>query len=353
MHIALGAKMAEFAGYNMPISYTGINDEHHTVRQNAGVFDVSHMGEFMLRGAKALELIQRVTTNDASKLTAGKAQYSCFPNDNGGIVDDLIVYCIKENEEYLLVVNASNIEKDWNWINEHNTEGVDMENISETTGLLAIQGPKAVQYMQELTDVNLVDLKYYTFAKGTFAGVENVTISATGYTGAGGIEIYFEDKGSNAEIIWSEIFRVGGPKGLKPIGLAARDTLRLEMGYCLYGNDIDDTTSPLEAGLGWITKFTKDFTSRAIFEKQKAEGITRKLVGLEMIDKGIPRHGYKVQNAEGEEIGYVTSGTQSPSLNKAIGMGYVRKDFAGEGSDLFVIIREKPVKAQVVKMPFA
>lgn len=353
MHIALGAKMAEFAGYNMPISYTGINDEHHTVRQNAGVFDVSHMGEFMLRGAKALELIQRVTTNDASKLTAGKAQYSCFPNDNGGIVDDLIVYCIKENEEYLLVVNASNIEKDWNWINEHNTEGVDMENISETTGLLAIQGPKAVQYMQELTDVNLVDLKYYTFAKGTFAGVENVTISATGYTGAGGIEIYFEDKGSNAEIIWSEIFRVGGPKGLKPIGLAARDTLRLEMGYCLYGNDIDDTTSPLEAGLGWITKFTKDFTSRAIFEKQKAEGITRKLVGLEMIDKGIPRHGYKVQNAEGEEIGYITSGTQSPSLNKAIGMGYVRKDFAGEGSDLFVIIREKPVKAQVVKMPFA
>ena len=266
---------------------------------------------------------------------------------------NLIVYCIKENEEYLLVVNASNIEKDWNWINEHNTEGVDMENISETTGLLAIQGPKAVQYMQELTDVNLVDLKYYTFAKGTFAGVENVTISATGYTGAGGIEIYFEDKGSNAEIIWSEIFRVGGPKGLKPIGLAARDTLRLEMGYCLYGNDIDDTTSPLEAGLGWITKFTKDFTSRAIFEKQKAEGITRKLVGLEMIDKGIPRHGYKVQNAEGEEIGYITSGTQSPSLNKAIGMGYVRKDFAGEGSDLFVIIREKPVKAQVVKMPFA
>ena len=353
MHIALGAKMAEFAGYNMPISYTGINDEHHTVRQNAGVFDVSHMGEFMLRGAKALELIQRVTTNDASKLTAGKAQYSCFPNDNGGIVDDLIVYCIKENEEYLLVVNASNIEKDWNWISEHNTEGVDMENISETTGLLAIQGPKAVQYMQELTDVNLVDLKYYTFAKGTFAGVENVTISATGYTGAGGIEIYFEDKGSNAERIWSEIFRVGGPKGLKPIGLAARDTLRLEMGYCLYGNDIDDTTSPLEAGLGWITKFTKDFTSRAIFEKQKAEGITRKLVGLEMIDKGIPRHGYKVQNAEGEEIGYITSGTQSPSLNKAIGMGYVRKDFAGEGSDLFVIIREKPVKAQLVKMPFA
>jgi aminomethyltransferase len=353
MHIALGAKMAEFAGYYMPISYTGINDEHHTVRQNAGVFDVSHMGEFVLRGPKALDLIQRVTTNDASKLTAGKAQYSCLPNDNGGIVDDLIVYCIKENEEYLLVVNASNIEKDWSWIREHNTEGVDMENVSDTTGLLAVQGPKAVQYMQELTDVDLVNLKYYTFAKGTFAGVENVIMSATGYTGAGGIEIYFEDNGSNAETIWSEIFRVGGPKGLKPIGLAARDTLRLEMGYCLYGNDIDDTTSPLEAGLGWITKFTKDFTSRAIFEEQKADGITRKLVGLEMIDKGIPRHGYKIQNAEGEEIGYITSGTQAPSLNKAIGMGYIRKDFASEGSDVFVIIREKPLKAQVVKMPFA
>jgi aminomethyltransferase len=268
-------------------------------------------------------------------------------------VDDLIVYCIKENEEYLLVVNASNMEKDWSWIKEHNTEGVAMENVSDTTGLLAVQGPKAVQYMQELTDVDLVNLKYYTFAKGTFAGIENVIMSATGYTGAGGIEIYFEDKGNNAETIWSEIFRVGAPKGLKPIGLAARDTLRLEMGYCLYGNDIDDTTSPLEAGLGWITKFTKDFTSRAIFEKQKADGITRKLVGLEMIDKGIPRHGYKIQNAEGEEIGYITSGTQAPSLNKAIGMGYVRKDFASEGSDVFVIIREKPVKAQVVKMPFA
>ena len=345
--------MAEFAGYNMPISYTGINDEHHTDRQNCGVFDVSHMGEFILRGPKALDLIQKVTTNDASKLTAGKAQYSCLPNDNGGIVDDLIVYCIRENEEYLLVVNASNIEKDWNWIKEHNTEGVDMENVSDQWGLLAVQGPKAVQYMQELTDMDLVNLKYYTFAKGTFAGVEDVIISATGYTGAGGVEIYFEDKGDNANRIWSEIFRVGGPKGVKPIGLAARDTLRLEMGYCLYGNDIDDTTSPLEAGLGWITKFTKDFTSRATFEKQKAEGVTRKLVGLEMIDKGIPRHGYKIQNAEGEEIGYITSGTQAPSLNKAIGMGYVRKDFASEGSDVFVIIRDKPIKAQVVKMPFA
>ncbi len=352
-HVALGAKMAEFAGYNMPIVYSSINEEHHNVRQNAGVFDVSHMGEFMLRGPQALDLIQRVTSNDASKLTAGKAQYSCLPNDNGGIVDDLIVYCIKENEEYMLVVNASNIDKDWNWISEHNTQGVDMENISDNTGLLAVQGPKAVQYMQQLTDLDISNLKYYTFAKGTFAGVEDVIISATGYTGAGGVEIYFENKGDNASKIWSEIFRVGGPGGLKPIGLAARDTLRLEMGYCLYGNDIDDTTSPLEAGLGWITKFTKDFTARTILEQQKAEGIKRKLVGLEMIDKGIPRHGYKIQNAAGEEIGYITSGTQGPSINKAIGIAYVRKDFASEGSDVFVMIRDKAVKAQVVKMPFA
>lgn len=353
LHIALGAKMAEFAGYNMPISYSSINEEHHAVRQNAGVFDVSHMGEFVLRGAKALDLIQRTTSNDASKLVAGKAQYSCLPNDNGGIVDDLIVYCIKENEEYLLVVNASNIEKDWNWISKHNTEGVEMENISDKTGLLAVQGPKAVEYMQQLTETDIANLKYYTFVKTTFAGVDNVIISATGYTGAGGVEIYFEDKGDNAEKIWNEIFRVGGPKGLKPIGLAARDTLRLEMGYCLYGNDIDDTTSPLEAGLGWITKFSKGFTAKAILEAQKAEGIKRKLVGLEMVDKGIPRHGYKIQNAAGEEIGYITSGTQAPSLGKAIGMAYVRKDFATEGSDVFVMIRDKAVKAQVVKMPFA
>lgn len=352
-HIALGAKMAEFAGYNMPISYSGINEEHHTVRQNAGVFDVSHMGEFMLRGPKALDLIQRVTSNDASKLTAGKAQYSCLPNDNGGIVDDLIVYCLKENEEYMLVVNASNIDKDWNWISKHNTEGADMENISDKTGLLAVQGPKAVQYMQQLTDMDITNLKYYTFTKGTFAGIDNVIVSATGYTGSGGVEIYFENKGNDADKLWSEIFRIGGPAGMKAIGLGARDTLRLEMGYCLYGNDIDDTTSPLEAGLGWITKFTKDFTARPILEQQKAEGIKRKLVGIEMIDKGIPRHGYKIQNAEGEEVGYVTSGTQAPSLNKAIGIAYIRKDFAQEGSDVFVMIRDKAVKAQVVKMPFA
>jgi len=344
--------MAEFAGYNMPISYTGINDEHATVRNNAGVFDVSHMGEFILKGPKALDLIQRVTSNDAAKLTAGKAQYSCLPNEEGGIVDDLIVYCLEENASYMLVVNASNIEKDWNWISSRNTEGVEMHNISDKTALLAIQGPKAVEYMQELTDVDLVNLKYYTFAKGTFAGVDNVIISATGYTGSGGIEIYFEDKDGNAQKVWEEVFRTGGPKGLKPIGLGARDTLRLEKGFCLYGNDIDDTTSPLEAGLGWITKFTKDFTAKDILEKQKAEGIQRKLVGIEMEDKGIPRHGYKLQDKEGREIGYVTSGTQAPSLGKAIAMAYVEKAFAGEGSEVWVSVRDKALKAVVVKMPF-
>lgn len=353
MHIALGAKMAEFAGYNMPIVYSSINEEHQTVRNNAGVFDVSHMGEFILKGDKALDLIQRVTSNDASKLTAGKAQYSCLPNDQGGIVDDLIVYCIEENKTYMLVVNASNIEKDWNWISTFNTEGVEMHNVSDKTALLAVQGPKAVQYMQTLTDMDITDLKYYTFVKGVFAGVENVLVSATGYTGAGGVEIYFEDKDGAGEKIWNAVFAAGGPNGMKPIGLGARDTLRLEMGYCLYGNDIDDTTSPLEAGLGWITKFTKDFTAKKILEQQKAEGVTRKLVGFEMIDKGIPRHNYRLQNAEGEDIGYVTSGTQAPSLGKAIGMGYVRKDLAQEGSEIFVIIRDKAVKAQVVKMPFA
>jgi aminomethyltransferase len=353
MHIALGAKMAEFAGYNMPIVYSSINDEHHTVRTNAGVFDVSHMGEFILKGDKALDLIQRVTSNDASKLTAGKAQYSCLPNDRGGIVDDLIVYCIEENKTYMLVVNASNIEKDWNWISTFNTEGVEMHNISDKTGLLAVQGPKAVQYMQTLTDMDITDLKYYTFVKGVFAGVENVIVSATGYTGAGGVEIYFEDKDGAGEKIWNAVFAAGSAGGMKPIGLGARDTLRLEMGYCLYGNDIDDTTSPLEAGLGWITKFTKDFTAKSILEQQKSEGVTRKLVGFEMIDKGIPRHNYRLQNAAGEDIGYVTSGTQAPSLGKAIGMGYVRKDLATEGSDIFVIIRDKAVKAQIVKMPFA
>ncbi len=323
-HISLGAKMAEFAGFNMPISYSGINDEHITVRKNAGVFDVSHMGEFILKGEKALDLIQRVTSNDASKLVAGKAQYSCLTNGNAGIVDDLIVYCIEENKAYMLVVNASNIQKDWDWISNHNIEKVEMHNISDKTCLLAIQGPDATKILEPLTGVDILNMKYYTFQKGIFAGIDNVLISATGYTGAGGIEIYFEDKGNNADVIWDKIFEEGSAKGLKPIGLAARDTLRLEMGYCLYGNDIDDTTSPLEAGLGWITKLNKDFVAKDIIAKQKSEGIQRKLVGLEMLEKGIPRHGYEIRNKEGEIIGQVTSGTQSPSLQKPIAMAYVK-----------------------------
>jgi aminomethyltransferase len=352
-HIALGAKMAEFAGYNMPISYSGINDEHAAVRKNAGVFDVSHMGEFILKGENALDLIQRVTSNDAAKLSNGKAQYSCLPNDNGGIVDDLLVYCIEENKVYMLVVNASNIEKDWNWISKHNTKRVEMHNISEKTCLLAIQGPNATKILQPLTELDILNLKYYTFVKGKFAGVDNVLISATGYTGAGGVEIYFEDKDEAADKIWDAIFKAGGPQGIKPIGLGARDTLRLEMGFCLYGNDIDDTTSPLEAGLGWITKFTKDFTSKSIFEQQKAEGVKRKLVGFEMIDKGIPRHHYEIKDAAGNKIGYVTSGTQSPSLQKAIGMGYVTAENAAIDSDIFIAVRDKMLRAKVVKLPFS
>jgi aminomethyltransferase len=354
-HIALGAKMAPFAGYNMPISYTGINDEHAAVRNNAGVFDVSHMGEFILKGENALDLIQRVTTNDASKLTNGKAQYSSLTNNTGGIVDDLIVYCIEENNVYMLVVNASNIEKDWNWIMEHNTKNVEMHNISDKTCLLAIQGPNATKILQPLTDDDILNLKYYTFIKGKFAGVDNVLISATGYTGAGGVEIYFEDKDDNANKIWDAIFNAGKDAGIKPIGLGARDTLRLEMGYCLYGNDIDDTTSPLEAGLGWITKLNKNsvFTAKEILEKQKAEGIKRKLVGFEMIDRGIPRHNYLIKDAEGNIIGKVTSGTQSPSLNKAIGMGYVEIECAPTDTEIFIEIRNNLVKAKVVKMPFS
>jgi len=351
-HIALGAKMAEFAGFNMPISYSGINDEHATVRNNAGVFDVSHMGEFILKGDKALDLIQKVTSNDASKLTGGKAQYSCLPNENGGIVDDLIVYCIEENKVYMLVVNAANIEKDWNWISKYNTENVEMHNISNKTCLLAIQGPNATKILQPLTEVDILNMKYYTFVKGKFAGVDNVLISATGYTGSGGIEIYFENKDNNANVIWNKIFEEGSSKGLKPIGLAARDTLRLEMGYCLYGNDIDDKTSPLEAGLGWITKFSKDFVSKDFLLQQKNEGVQKKLVGIEMIDKGIPRHGYEIQNKEGELIGHVTSGTQAPSLQKAIAMGYVKTNYAKIDTEVFIKVRDKLLKAKVVKMPF-
>jgi aminomethyltransferase len=351
-HIALGAKMAEFAGYNMPISYTGINDEHAAVRKNAGIFDVSHMGEFILKGKGALPLIQRVTSNDASKLKAGQAQYSCFPNEEGGIVDDLLVYCIEENNVYMLVVNASNIEKDWNWITRFNTEAVEMHNVSDKTCLLAIQGPNATKMLQVLTDLDILNLKYYTFAKGKFAGVDNVLISATGYTGAGGVEIYFEEKDGAANKIWDAIFEVGSPQGLKPAGLGARDTLRLEMGYCLYGNDIDDTTSPLEAGLGWITKFTKNFTARNILEQQKNEGVLRKLVGFEMIEKGIPRHGYEIKDFEGHSIGHVTSGTQSPSLGKAIGLGYVRTPYSHIDANIYIKVRDKLLQARVTKIPF-
>ena len=352
-HLALGAKMAEFAGYDMPISYSGINDEHQAVRNNAGIFDVSHMGEFIVKGEHALDLIQRVTTNDAAKLTAGKAQYSALTNEKGGIVDDLIVYCLEPNKVYMLVVNASNIEKDWKWITAHNTHKAEMHNISDKTCLLAIQGPNATRIMQALTPVDILNLTYYTFVKGTFAGVDNVIISATGYTGAGGIEIYFEDKDGAAEKIWNKIFEIGAPQGLKPIGLGARDTLRLEMGYCLYGNDIDDNTSPLEAGLGWITKFTKDFTARPILEGQKAAGPIQKLVGFEMVEKGIPRHDYEIKDVAGAVIGRVTSGTQSPSLGKAIGIGYVRTAFAGIDSKIYVKVRDKLLQAKVVKFPFS
>jgi aminomethyltransferase len=353
MHIALGAKMAEFAGYNMPISYTGINEEHHSVRTNAGLFDVSHMGEFILKGEHALDLIQRITTNDASKLKKGQAQYSCFTNDAGGIVDDLLVYCLDENKVYMLVVNASNIEKDWNWLSRHNTKNAEVHNISEKTCLLAIQGPNATQILQPLTSINILNLKYYTFEKGVFAGVENVLISATGYTGAGGVEIYFEDKGNTAEEIWNAIFEIGGTQGLKPIGLAARDTLRLEMGYCLYGNDIDDNTTPLEAGLGWITKFSKEFIARNILEEQKANGIQIKLTGFEMLEKGIPRHGYEIKDFSGRVIGRVTSGTQSPSLKKAIGMGYVDINHSALDNSIYIKVRDKLLHAKVVKFPFS
>lgn len=348
-HIALGAKMVPFAGYNMPVSYAGLNEEHLTVRNGVGVFDVSHMGEFRLRGEKALDLIQRVTSNDASKLIDGKVQYSCLPNETGGIVDDLLVYRHKA-DEYYLVVNASNIEKDWNWISKFNTEGVEMLDMSEGMSLLAVQGPKAILALQKLTEVNLSSLEYYSFTVGKFAGFDDIIISNTGYTGAGGFEIYFPNE--LAEKMWDAIFAAGAEFGIKPIGLGARDTLRLEMGFCLYGNDIDDTTSPIEAGLGWITKFTKEFTNSKALLEQKEKGVARKLVGFEMIDRGIPRHDYPIADETGKIIGKVTSGTQSPSLSKAIGMGYVPVEFSKLDSEIYVVIREKLIKAKVVKMPF-
>lgn len=349
VHVELGAKMVPFAGFNMPVQYSGINVEHETVRKDVGVFDVSHMGEFILKGEGALDLIQRVSSNDASKLFDGKVQYSCLPNENGGIVDDLLVYRI-DAKTYMLVVNASNIEKDWDWISKYNTGGVEMKNISDQTSLLAVQGPNAAAALQSLTEVDLASMEYYTFKKGVFAGIDNVLISATGYTGAGGFELYCDNK--NAKHIWDEIFKSGEPYGIKPVGLAARDTLRLEMGFCLYGNDIDDTTSPIEAGLGWVTKFTKNFVNSENLALQKQEGVSRKLVGFEMIDRGIPRHDYEIVNAEGIVIGKVTSGTQAPSLQKAIGLGYVTKEFSKEGTEIYIKIRDNRVKAQVVKFPF-
>ena len=349
IHSSLGAKMVPFAGYNMPVQYAGINAEHETVRKAVGVFDVSHMGEFILKGENALDLIQRVTSNDASKLYDGKVQYSCLPNQDGGIVDDLLVYRI-DDKTYMLVVNASNIEKDWNWISKFNTQGVDMKDISDRTSLLAVQGPKAAEALQSLTDIDLGSMEYYTFNKGKFAGIDNVVVSATGYTGAGGFEIYCDN--ANAEHIWNAVFEAGEPFGIKPIGLGARDTLRLEMGFCLYGNDIDDTTSPLEAGLGWVTKFSKEFTNSEALQAQKTAGVSKKLIGFKMIERGIPRHDYEIVDAEGNIIGKVTSGTQSPSLQIAIGMGYVKKEFAKEGTEIYIKIRDNKVKAVVSKMPF-
>lgn len=349
IHKALGAKLVPFAGYHMPVQYEGIHIEHETVRKGVGVFDVSHMGEFFLKGENALNLIQTITTNDASKLTPGKAQYSCMPNADGGIIDDLIIYMISENE-YMLVVNASNIEKDWNWITSHNNLNVEMENHSDDWSLLAIQGPKAALAMQSLTSVNLSTIKFYTFEITDFAGLPNVIVSATGYTGSGGFEIYVKNK--DVEALWKKVFEAGASWGIKPIGLAARDTLRLEMGYCLYGNDIDDTTSPLEAGLGWITKFTKKFVNSEALKAQKEAGVSRKLVAFELIERGIPRHDYEIVDNQGTKIGRVTSGTMSPSLEKGIGLGYVTKENSKVDSEIFIQIRKKQIPAKVVKLPF-
>ncbi len=348
-HIALGAKMVPFAGYNMPVSYTGLNEEHAVVRNSVGVFDVSHMGEFILKGEKALDLIQYVTSNDAAQLYDGRVQYSCLPNGKGGIVDDLLVYRIDDNT-YMLVVNASNIEKDWNWISKHNTFGVEMKDISERTSLLAVQGPKAMETLQKLTEIKLADMPYYHFAKGKFAGEDNIVVSNTGYTGSGGFEIYFDN--AVAEKMWDAIFKAGEEFGIKPIGLGARDTLRLEMGFCLYGNDIDDTTSPIEAGLGWVTKFNKEFIDKAVLQEQKEKGVTRKLVAFEMIDRGIPRQHYEIVDASGNLIGEVTSGTQAPSLQKGIGMGYVKVEAAKMDNEIFIKVRDKSLKAKIVKLPF-
>jgi len=350
IHHALGAKMVPFAGYEMPVQYTGVNEEHLTVRSGVGVFDVSHMGEFFLRGEKALDLIQAVTSNDASTLEDGKVQYSCLPNGQMGIVDDLLVYRVNA-EEYMLVVNASNIEKDWDWISQHNSFGVEMENASDEMSLLAVQGPKAAEALQSLTDIDLANMVYYTFEIGTFAGIDNVIVSATGYTGAGGFEIYCAN--DKAEQLWKAIFEAGAAQNIQPIGLAARDTLRLEMGFCLYGNDIDDTTSPIEAGLGWITKFTKEFTDSEKLLQQKEAGVTRRLAGFEVLDRGpIARKDHDICDAEGNVIGIVTSGTMSPSLKKAIGMGYINVPHHKKDTEIYIKVRNKMLKAQVQRPPF-
>lgn len=348
-HVALGAKMVPFAGFNMPVQYSGINDEHETVRKAVGVFDVSHMGEFILKGEKAMDLIQKISSNDVAKLYDGKIQYAYIPNKTGGIVDDFLTYRIDE-QTYLLVVNASNIEKDWNWISKYNTYGVEMKNISDKTALFAVQGPKAADALQALTDIELAEMAYYTFKKGTFAGVDNVLVSATGYTGAGGFEIYVANE--DAKKVWDAIFEAGAAYGIKPIGLGARDTLRLEMGFCLYGNDIDENTSPFAAGLGWVTKFTNDFVNSENLKTEKEKGVTQKLIGFEMLERGIPRHDYKIVDAEGRPIGRVTSGTQSPTLKRSIGLGYVDKAFAKEGTEIYISIRNQAVKAAVKKPPF-
>ncbi|MGB5463146.1 MAG: glycine cleavage system aminomethyltransferase GcvT [Aureibaculum sp.] len=349
VHEALGAKLVPFAGYNMPVQYEGVNIEHETVRNGVGVFDVSHMGEFLITGQNATALIQKVCSNDASKLFDGKAQYSCLPNEKGGIVDDLIIYRLNE-EKYVLVVNASNIQKDWDWISKHNDVGAEMKNLSDDFSLLAIQGPNAAKAMQTLTSVDLENMKYYTFEVADFAGIEHVIISATGYTGSGGFEIYC--KNTEVEQVWNKVMEAGESYGIKPIGLAARDTLRLEMGFCLYGNDIDDTTSPIEAGLGWITKFTKEFTNSENLKKQKEHGTERKLVGFELDEKGVPRHGYDIVDGNGKKMGIVTSGTMSPSLKKGIGLGYVPAIFADPGSKIHIQIRKNAIPATVVKLPF-
>lgn len=348
LHVSLGAKMVPFAGFNMPVRYSSDIEEHQTVREGVGVFDVSHMGEFIISGPKALDLIQKVTSNDASKLVIGQAQYSCFPNDRGGIVDDLIVYKLEE-EKYMLVVNASNIEKDWNWVKQHNTMGADMKNISDEISLFAIQGPKAAEAVQSLTAVDFSAIKFYHFTVGDFAGAKDVIISGTGYTGAGGFEIYV--KNEDAERVWKAIFEAGKSHGIKPIGLGARDTLRLEMGYCLYGNDINDETSPLEAGLGWITKFTKDFINSENLKKQKEAGVSKKLVGFILQEKGIPRAHYAIVNAAGEAIGEVTSGTISPTMGVGIGLGYVQSEYAQPGTEIAITVRNKNLVAKVEKLP--